>query len=168
MDTNPNPSGNKRLAAILGLVVIVAAIGAAAFAFSPKAASPTASASPSPAATSSSLAAASPTPTATAAPSSTYKDGTYKATGTYRSPGGTEKLGVTITIKGDTVTDSAVTNGATEPTGREYQTEFIAAYKSFVTGKAIDDISLSRVSGSSLTSGGFNDALSQIKSQAKA
>ncbi|WP_447589312.1 hypothetical protein [Microbacterium lacticum] len=37
-----------------------------------------------------------------------------------------------------------------------------------VVGKDIDDVSVSRVAGSSLTSGGFNDALETIKADARA
>ncbi len=166
METNPN--GNKRIAAILGLVVIVAAIGAAAFAFAPKK-NQTAStaATTSPAATPLS-ATTTPAGSSSSSASHTYKDGTYKATGTYQSPGGTEHIDVTVTLKGDAVSDSSVVAGSQNPTGQEYEGQFISAYKSFVTGKDIDTISLSKVSGSSLTSGGFNNALSQIKSQAKA
>ena len=37
-----------------------------------------------------------------------------------------------------------------------------------VVGKDIDDLSVSRVAGSSLTSGGFNDSLETIKADARA
>jgi hypothetical protein len=37
-----------------------------------------------------------------------------------------------------------------------------------VVGKSVDEVSLSRVAGSSLTSLGFNNALTQIKEDAKA
>ena len=35
-------------------------------------------------------------------------------------------------------------------------------------GVAIDDLNVSKVAGSSLTSGGFNDAVEQIKAEARA
>jgi hypothetical protein len=45
---------------------------------------------------------------------------------------------------------------------------FIGGIADEVVGKDIDEISVSRVAGSSLTSGGFNDAIEQIKAEAAA
>jgi uncharacterized protein with FMN-binding domain len=98
---------------------------------------------------------------------SDYKNGTYTATGNYTSPGGNESITLSVTLQGDIITDSSVQEGATDPEAREYQADFISGYKAFVTGKNISSVRLSRVSGSSLTSGGFNRALDQIKQQAK-
>jgi uncharacterized protein with FMN-binding domain len=110
------------------------------------------------------------TPPATStddAAAASYKDGTYTATGAYVSPGGNETIDVSVTLRDGIVTDSTVQEGASDPEAREYQQDFISGYKTFVTGKNIDDIRLSRVSGSSLTSTGFNSALEKIKDQAK-
>lgn len=104
---------------------------------------------------------------ATAATAS-FKDGTYTASGTYESPGGEQSIGVTVTLKGGVVTDTSAQSGANDPTASGYQQQFIGGYKSFVVGKKITDVSLSRVSGSSLTSEGFNSAIQSIESQAKA
>jgi hypothetical protein len=49
-----------------------------------------------------------------------------------------------------------------------YQGLFIANYKQYVIGKSIDSLNLSEVSGSSLTSSGFNAAVAEIKAQASA
>jgi len=98
---------------------------------------------------------------------SSYKDGTYSATGSYNSPGGQESIAVSVTLKGDTVVDSTVESEADDPTAAQFQADFISGYKSLVVGKNINSIRLSRVSGSSLTSKGFNNALEQIKSQAQ-
>lgn len=100
--------------------------------------------------------------------SATYKDGTYTATGSYSSPGGTEKIGVTVTLKDGVVTSSSLDTSKATGDAAEYQDQFASGYKKLVIGKNIDSISLSRVSGSSLTSNGFNDALDAIKQQAKA
>lgn len=100
--------------------------------------------------------------------STTYKDGTYTATGSYSSPGGTEKIGVTVTLKDGVVTSSSLDTSKATGDAAEYQDQFASGYKKLVVGKNIDSISLSRVSGSSLTSNGFNDALDAIKQQAKA
>jgi uncharacterized protein with FMN-binding domain len=99
---------------------------------------------------------------------STYKDGTYTATGRYTAPSGAESVTVSVTIQDDVVTASTATGNATDREAREYQADFVSGYKSQVVGKSISSISLSRVSGSSLTPKGFNDALEQIKNQAKA
>jgi uncharacterized protein with FMN-binding domain len=164
MDTN-----NKKIAGIIGLVVIVAAIAVGALALSPKPASvsdtPTASATPTPTPVTS-VVDTNAAPTAAPAASG-YKDGAYSATGSYNSPGGIEKVSVKLTLKDGVVADSTVTTTGNNPTGREYQAMFVSGYKSLVIGKNIDQIHLSRVSGSSLTSAGFNNALTQIKSQAK-
>lgn len=97
-----------------------------------------------------------------------YKDGTYSATGTYMSPGGNENLPVTLVVKGDVVTDATVTVGATKNESVNWQKAFIFGYKTQVIGKKISEISLSKVSGSSLTPKGFMDALAKIETQAKA
>jgi uncharacterized protein with FMN-binding domain len=99
---------------------------------------------------------------------SVYKDGTYTATGTYDSPGGLDNLGVSITIKGDVVTDATVTNMAGDRESSFYQNKFISGYKPYVIGKNIASINLTgSISGSSLTPIGFNKALATIKAQAK-
>jgi uncharacterized protein with FMN-binding domain len=108
-----------------------------------------------------------PSNTNTQTTAGAYKDGSYSATGKYTSPGGRESITVKVTLQDGKVTDTSAESGATNRDAQEFQSEFIGAYKQFVVGKNIDDIKLSRVSGSSLTSGGFNAALDQIKSQAK-
>jgi hypothetical protein len=112
---------------------------------------------------------ASAAPAASLATSSrSYKDGTYSAQGSYNSPGGPETVDVSLTLKSGSVTDSTVTTSGNSPTGKHYQSMFIDGYKSLVTGKSIDDINLSKVSGSSLTSEGFDNAVAKIKTSAKA
>ena len=99
---------------------------------------------------------------------SVYKDGTYSATGSYMSPGGEDQLAVTVSITNDIVTDVSVTPQAGDRTSARYQDFFISGYKQYVVGKNIGSIYLTKVSRSSLTPVGFNDALAQIKAQAKA
>lgn len=144
----------------MGLLVIVAVIAVGAIATGGK--KKTAATTP----VTQSAPAASTTPSSTNA--STYKDGTYTATSHYDNPGGDSGLGVSITLKNGAITDSTVTPEATNSQSKEYQEMFVSGYKSLIIGKQIDTVSLSRVSGSSLTSQGFNAALAQIKSQAKA
>lgn len=97
-----------------------------------------------------------------------YKDGTYKAEGSYQSPGGAESVGVSITLQGDVVTAVTVTPEAKSGNSKQYQTAFASGISGEVVGKKIDDLKVSKVSGSSLTSGGFNQALETIKGEAKA
>jgi len=99
---------------------------------------------------------------------SIYRNGTYSATGSYMSPGGYDQLGVTVTIVNDIITDATVTSGANDGRSQRYQDRFISGYKQYVVGKNIASVNLTNVSGASLTPIGFNDALSQIKAQAKA
>ena len=98
----------------------------------------------------------------------TYSDGTYEATGQYATPESVETVDVTLTIAGDAVTDVTVTGDPQAAESRRYQSEFIGGIRDEVVGKKVDDISVSKVAGSSLTSGGFMQALNTIKSEAKA
>lgn len=107
------------------------------------------------------------TSSSTSSASSTYKDGTYTASDSYQTPGGEEDITVNVTLKGDIVSAITVSQRANNHDSQEYQTAFAQNYKSQVVGKKISAIKLSRVSGSSLTSEGFNAALEQIKTKAQ-
>ena len=99
--------------------------------------------------------------------STIYKNGTYSATGSYGSPGGTENISVTLTLTNDIITDITVTPGAYDRRSQSYQNIFISNYKQYVVGKNIASVNLGKISSSSLTPIGFNDALAQIKANAK-
>ena len=99
---------------------------------------------------------------------SDYKDGTYSATGSYLSPGGRESVALTVTIKDGVITDTTFEADASAADSRQYQAQFADNYKALVVGKKINGLSLSRVAGSSLTSNGFNDALDEIRDDARA
>jgi uncharacterized protein with FMN-binding domain len=101
-----------------------------------------------------------------AAAASVYADGTYDATGTYTSPNGQEEIDVSLTLEGDVITAVTVTPEATNPNSVNYQTQFADGIAEVVVGKNIDEIEVSRVAGSSLTSGGFNEAVETIKDEA--
>jgi len=106
--------------------------------------------------------------TASAADSgSTYKDGTYTADGSYQTPETVEKITVALTVAQDTVTKVEVTGDPQASETKHYQSQFIGGIAAQVVGKKLDDISVSRVSGSSLTSKGFNQALATIRTEAK-
>lgn len=103
-----------------------------------------------------------------AATKSQYKDGTYTAEGKYMTPGGQEAIDVKITLASGVVNNAEVTQKPISKEAHQYQAAFVSGFKAQVVGKKIDDVSLSRVAGSSLTPGGFNTALDTIKSQAQA
>ena len=100
--------------------------------------------------------------------SSTFKDGTYTATGSYQTPGGQESIDLTVTLSGNTITDAKVVQNATGGEAAQFQSKFASGYRSLVVGKKITDVSLTRVAGSSLTPVGFNNAIEDIENQAKA
>lgn len=104
----------------------------------------------------------------TDAPAGDYTDGTYIATGDYQAPSGTETVEVTVTLEGNVITDVEVVGEASDPQAKLHQGEFIDGIGDVVVGKNIDEIQVDKVGGSSLTSGGFNSAIDQIKSDAAA
>lgn len=97
-----------------------------------------------------------------------YEDGTYTADGSYQTPETVEKISVTLTLADGVVTDVEVTGDPQAPETEQYQGQFIDGISDVVEGKPIDELDVSRVAGSSLTSGGFNDAVESIKEQAAA
>jgi uncharacterized protein with FMN-binding domain len=99
---------------------------------------------------------------------SKYKDGTYTSEGSYNSPGGPDKVKVTLTLQNDVVTALTFTPEPGDPTSSRYQGIFAAGINQIVVGMNIDQLNVTKVSGSSLTSTGFNDAVAQIKAQAQA
>jgi len=99
--------------------------------------------------------------------SGTYKDGTYTAEGSYQTPETVEKITVQVTLADDTITAVDVTGDPQARESQQYQSQFIGGISDEVVGKKIDEIKVSRVAGSSLTSGGFNQAIEEIKTEAK-
>lgn len=95
-----------------------------------------------------------------------YKDGTYSADGTYKSPNGTETVGVQLTLASGKVSAVEITEHPSNPNTRKFQGEFAGGIAAQVVGKSLDEIKVSKVAGSSLTSGGFNQAVEEIKTQA--
>lgn len=106
-----------------------------------------------------------PTMTSTIA---SFKNGVYTVIGNYVSPAGPETIGVTVTLSNGIVTDAVVEPHAIAPISQKLQGEFIAGFKQYVIGKKIDEVNVGKVSGSSLTPKGFNDAIDKIEAQAKA
>ena len=98
--------------------------------------------------------------------SGSYADGTYTADGSYATPESVETISVTVTLEDDVVTAVKVTGDPQKRESEQYQGEFIGGIADVVVGEDIDEIQVSRVAGSSLTSTGFNEAIETIKSEA--
>lgn len=96
-----------------------------------------------------------------------YQNGAHVATITYLTPIKNEyRLDVSLILENDIVTDAQIiySQGAEkDPNAQRFET----AYRTEVIGKDIDTINLSRVGGASLTTGAFNNALADIKTDAK-
>ncbi|MBN7794846.1 FMN-binding protein [Microbacterium esteraromaticum] len=106
-----------------------------------------------------------PSPVSTDA-TAPYADGTYTAEGAYQTPETVENISVTLTLSDDVVTDVEVVGDPTAPESTRYQGQFIDGIAAEVVGKKLDELDVDRVAGSSLTSGGFNQALVRIKEEA--
>ena len=104
----------------------------------------------------------------TAAATGAYTDGTYTESADYQAPSGTETVDVTLTLAGGVVTAVTVTGHATDPQAKIHQGEFASGISAVVVGKNIDELKVDKVGGSSLTSGGFNAAVAEIKTDAAA
>lgn len=98
----------------------------------------------------------------------TYKDGIYSAAGTYQSPAGKEEISVSVTLQNGVITDAIFTPKATNEVSVKLQGMFASGYKAVIVGKTLDEAKLDKVSGSSLTPKGWNDAIEKIKLEAKA
>jgi uncharacterized protein with FMN-binding domain len=96
-----------------------------------------------------------------------YEDGTYTETGSYQSPAGPEEVGVTMTLEADVVTAVEVEPMPDNPTTTMYQERFAGGISDAIVGRKLDDLEVDKVAGSSLTSGGFNEATDKIKSEAQ-
>ncbi|WP_394938702.1 hypothetical protein [Psychromicrobium sp. YIM B11713] len=103
---------------------------------------------------------------ASSAAGSSYQDGSYSADGHYTSPNGEETIGVKVTLASGVVSDLQLTPHPSNPNTQKFQGEFISGVNALVVGKKIDELNVSKVSGSSLTSGGFNQAIDEIKKEA--
>ena len=100
--------------------------------------------------------------------SGSLKDGTYSATGDYQSPGGPSAVAVTVTLRSGTITAVKVDPKAPNPTAQQYESQFASGIGAVAVGKPIEGLQVGAVSGSSLTSQGFEKALAAIRSEAAA
>ena len=96
-----------------------------------------------------------------------YKDGTYSEPGDYVSPGGTERINVTLSLSKNVITKMKVTTVFADATATGYEQLFEGGISAATVGKNINSLNIGVVAGSSLTSMGFNKALAAIKADAK-
>ncbi|MEI6511310.1 MAG: hypothetical protein WCO25_04690 [Candidatus Uhrbacteria bacterium] len=95
-----------------------------------------------------------------------YKNGSYTAAGNYNAPDGYMAMDVTLTVKDDLITAVSIGKKATGGTSMQYQKMFASGCTMMVVGQKLSDLKLSKVSGASLTTRGFNSALASIRAQA--
>ena len=103
---------------------------------------------------------------ATTTSNKSYKDGTYTEPGTYVSPGGTERISVTLTLASNVIKTMKVITVKADPTAAGYEQLFEGGISAATVGKNINTLNIGVVAGSSLTSMGFNRALAAIKADA--
>jgi flagellar basal body-associated protein FliL len=155
------PKSKMDLYVVAGVAILV--VGTMMYVFSNKAAAPTTVNTP--VAQETTPAPVEPTPIIPPTPV-VYKDGTYTVDGAYTSPAGAETIGITLTLKKNIITSATAKMEAKNPKSIKFQNDFIKNFKPMVVGKNISDLQLGKVSGSSLTPIGFNDALSKIEAKA--
>lgn len=101
--------------------------------------------------------------------SGAYVAGTYEASGSYMNPQqAVQSVTVSMTLSADGTVDGVeVTGDAHDAQSEQYQSQFISGINDEVVGKSIDELSVDKVAGSSLTSQGFNAAVEEIRTQAQ-
>jgi uncharacterized protein with FMN-binding domain len=93
-------------------------------------------------------------------------DGIHSGNLDYYSPGGTETVSVSVTLKDDIITAISVIGVNADPRSSRYISAVNGALPSLVVGKRIDQISLPRqISGSSLTTAAVGQYLSGLLPQ---
>ena len=105
-------------------------------------------------------------PPVKATATSPYKDGTYVAMGTYQVHAGPEEIEIAVTLKDGLITSTSFKGTPKLPMSKRFMDMFDQNYKPMVVGKKISEIQLTKVSGSSLTPQGFNNAIEKIKQRA--
>lgn len=96
-----------------------------------------------------------------------YADGTYTKVGSYESPGGSEVVTVTVSVKDEMIQSVNVVKGTDNETSERFQGLFIDGIGAEVVGKKMSDVKVGVVNGSSLTGEGFNKAIEEIRVSAQ-
>jgi hypothetical protein len=95
-----------------------------------------------------------------------FRNGAYTTEASYFTPARTRHdMDITLTVADGVVTDASITyDGGAPETG--HHRRFDSAYRDAVIGVPLDEVSLARVGGASLTSEAFNEAVDTIQQQA--
>lgn len=101
--------------------------------------------------------------------SSSYKDGSYTATVSYMVPHGNQNtLKATVVVSGGKITSVSTTDDYSDRESSMYVNSFENGVSSDATGQSLGSYNPSQIGGASLTTAAFNDAISQIRTQAQA
>ena len=95
-----------------------------------------------------------------------YKNGQYTSTQTYFIEGSNDTVEYKITINGDIITSATATLLSGDRQSNRYVSSFNSVLSSKVVNKKLSSVSNLYVSGASLTSDAFTDAINDIKSKA--
>lgn len=99
---------------------------------------------------------------------SSYKDGTYTASQSYRVPHGeSNSIQVTVTISSGKISAVTANDSYTDGESGMYIQSFESSVSSVMVGQSMGSTSFSRIGGASLTSMAFYDALDVIATQAQ-
>lgn len=88
-------------------------------------------------------------------------DGTYSGSAGYETPGGRQRIDVTVVLTDGVVTGVRVDPAATNATSRRFQERFASAVVDEVVGRPLDEVQVDRLAGSSSTGAGFMAALDE-------
>lgn len=89
-------------------------------------------------------------------------DGTYSGTGSYETPGGRQRIDVTVVLADGVVQSVRVDPAATNTTSRRFQERFASVVVEEVVGRPLTEVAVDRLAGSSSTGAGFMLALDQV------
>ena len=98
---------------------------------------------------------------------STYNNGTYSATINYVVPKSDNSITVEMNVENGKVSSVKTTHDYSDRESDFYIANFDSLIEEAVTGKSIDNLSVGRIGGASLTSNAFDDAIATIKNEAK-
>jgi hypothetical protein len=95
----------------------------------------------------------------------TGKTGTFTSDVSYRVPRGTTTVKFSLTLDGGKVTGASATMISGDRESRDYISQYNSGFLKAIKDKNLSDISEVYISGASLTSNAFDNALQTIKTQ---
>ena len=107
-------------------------------------------------------------PTSTLLEEARGLDGAFTYDVSYLTPKGATEMTAAFTVTDNVISDVTLTGNPQHKTSLQYQQTLQAELGSLVIGKDLSSVSAlpAKVSGSSLTPGGFNQALAQLQAEA--